>query len=79
MIFFPTALILKGGIGNFLHPCKKDSLKRKKSLLKLSSVVENLREEDTNKSFVDMLLPDFNRLAAPMLYDDLRREIKVNN
>jgi len=55
---------------------KRDSLKRKKSLLKLSSMVENLREEDNNRSFADMLLPDLNRFAAPLLYDDLRREIK---
>ena len=30
------------------------------------------------RSFADMLLPDLNRFAAPLLYDDLRREIKVS-
>ncbi|XP_023325599.1 uncharacterized protein LOC111699219 isoform X2 [Eurytemora carolleeae] len=55
---------------------KKASMKRRQSLLKLSSLVENMREQPQNRPFIDMLLPDMNMFAAPFLYDDIRQEIK---
>jgi hypothetical protein len=56
---------------------KRDSLKRKTSLLRVVSQVDEAgRTNDTVMSVAGVVMPNMNFFAGPVLYDDMRRRIR---